>query len=201
MTEVKTFVLMLQRTSGRRGSARCASSVQPGTNQAQLLVAVVASQCFIGRLQPHFAMRFQRRHDHFHAVMGDQPRQINGGTMRQQRFETNTDGTLRVDFSKVALPDLNKLRGLPVSGLVLGGYPLQMLSSSLIGGSQNWVLLASPAFRLAGAVGRSAATGTLSSLKWPAVSVVAKQPSCLITKLFAVMALLLHLSHPRSQLR
>ena len=39
--------------------------------------------------------------------------------MRQQRFETNADGTLRVDFSKVPLPDLTRLRGLPVSGLVL----------------------------------------------------------------------------------
>ncbi len=39
--------------------------------------------------------------------------------MRQQRFETNVDGTLRVDFSKVPLPDLARLRGLPVSGLVL----------------------------------------------------------------------------------
>ncbi len=39
--------------------------------------------------------------------------------LRQQRFETNADGSLNVDFSRVPLPDLNKLRGLPVSGLIL----------------------------------------------------------------------------------
>jgi len=35
-------------------------------------------------------------------------------------------------------------------GLALGGFPLQMLSSSLVGGSQNWVLLAIPCFVFAG---------------------------------------------------
>ena len=61
--------------------------------------------------------------------------------MRQQRFETNADGTLRVDFSKVPLPDLTRLRGLPVSGLnlddtkltditALKGLQLQSLSLS-----------------------------------------------------------------------
>src|SRR4029453_18685290 len=37
-----------------------------------------------------------------------------------------------------------------VTGLALGGYPLQMLSSSLVAGSQSWVLLAIPAFVFAG---------------------------------------------------
>src|ERR1700724_4663944 len=37
-----------------------------------------------------------------------------------------------------------------VAGLVLGGYPLQMLPSSLVSGSQNWVLLAIPSFVFAG---------------------------------------------------
>ncbi|HYM01582.1 MAG TPA: TRAP transporter large permease [Stellaceae bacterium] len=37
-----------------------------------------------------------------------------------------------------------------VAGLVLGGFPLQMLPSSLVGGSQNWVLLAIPSFVFAG---------------------------------------------------
>jgi C4-dicarboxylate transporter DctM subunit len=37
-----------------------------------------------------------------------------------------------------------------VAGLVLGGYPLQMLPSSLVAGSQNWVLLAIPSFVFAG---------------------------------------------------
>src|SRR5229473_2349583 len=37
-----------------------------------------------------------------------------------------------------------------IVGLVLGGFPLQMLPSSLVGGSQNWVLLAIPSFVFAG---------------------------------------------------
>lgn len=39
--------------------------------------------------------------------------------LRQQRFETNADNSINVDFSKVPQPDLRKLRDLPVSGLVL----------------------------------------------------------------------------------
>lgn len=39
-----------------------------------------------------------------------------------------------------------------ITGLVLGGYPLQMLGSSLVSGSQNWVLLAIPSFVFAGTV-------------------------------------------------
>src|SRR3984893_6970026 len=37
-----------------------------------------------------------------------------------------------------------------IAGLALGGYPLQMLPSGLVAGSQNWVLLAIPAFIFAG---------------------------------------------------
>src|ERR1700756_4120622 len=37
-----------------------------------------------------------------------------------------------------------------VAGLAIGGYPLQMLSSSLVAGSQNWGLLAIPSFVFAG---------------------------------------------------
>ena len=37
-----------------------------------------------------------------------------------------------------------------VVGLLVGGYPLQMLPSSLVGGSQNWVPLAIPSFIFAG---------------------------------------------------
>lgn len=37
-----------------------------------------------------------------------------------------------------------------VVGLALGGYPLEMLASSLVAGSQNWVLLAIPCFVFAG---------------------------------------------------
>ena len=39
--------------------------------------------------------------------------------LRQQRFETNADNTITVDLSKVAQPDLKKLHGIDVSGLVL----------------------------------------------------------------------------------
>jgi C4-dicarboxylate transporter DctM subunit len=37
-----------------------------------------------------------------------------------------------------------------IVGLAVGGFPLQMLPSSLVGGSQNWVLLAIPSFVFAG---------------------------------------------------
>src|SRR5689334_5907594 len=37
-----------------------------------------------------------------------------------------------------------------VAGLFLGGYDLQVLSSSMVSGSQSWVLLAIPAFVFAG---------------------------------------------------
>ena len=39
-----------------------------------------------------------------------------------------------------------------VVGLWLGGYPMQMLPSSLVAGSQNWVLLAIPCFVFAGSL-------------------------------------------------
>jgi C4-dicarboxylate transporter DctM subunit len=39
-----------------------------------------------------------------------------------------------------------------IAGLVLGGYPLQMVASSVIGGSQSWVLLAIPSFVFAGSL-------------------------------------------------
>src|SRR5438132_12071345 len=37
-----------------------------------------------------------------------------------------------------------------IAGLVFGGFPLEMLPSSLVAGSQNWVLLAIPSFVFAG---------------------------------------------------
>src|SRR6201993_5108121 len=37
-----------------------------------------------------------------------------------------------------------------VAGLLIGGYDLQVLSSSMVSGSQSWVLLAIPAFVFAG---------------------------------------------------
>src|ERR1700710_370363 len=37
-----------------------------------------------------------------------------------------------------------------ISGLWIGGYPMQQLSSALVSGSQSWVVLAIPAFVFAG---------------------------------------------------
>jgi hypothetical protein len=60
--------------------------------------------------------------------------------LARQRFETNPDNTINVDFSKTAKPDFEKLRELPVSGLnledtkitdVLGLKGLQLQSLSL----------------------------------------------------------------------
>src|SRR5438552_9606086 len=39
-----------------------------------------------------------------------------------------------------------------IAGLALGGFSLEMLASSLVGASQNWVLLAIPSFIFAGTV-------------------------------------------------
>src|SRR5258706_5691642 len=39
-----------------------------------------------------------------------------------------------------------------VAGLMLGGYPLQVLPSSIVGGSQSWILLAIPCFVFAGSL-------------------------------------------------
>ena len=39
--------------------------------------------------------------------------------LKQQRFETNADSTINVDFSNVTQPDLKRLHEMPVSGLIL----------------------------------------------------------------------------------
>jgi C4-dicarboxylate transporter DctM subunit len=39
-----------------------------------------------------------------------------------------------------------------VAGLWIGGYPMEMLPSSIVSGSQNWVLLAIPSFVFAGSI-------------------------------------------------
>ncbi len=60
--------------------------------------------------------------------------------LQRQRFETNPDNTINVDFSKTARPELDKLRDVPVRGLnledtkitdVLGLNGLQLQSLSL----------------------------------------------------------------------
>ena len=52
----------------------------------------------------------------------------------------------------LSLPIVFALGVAAVVGLVLGGYSLEMLASSLVGASQNWVLLAIPSFIFAGTV-------------------------------------------------
>src|SRR5258706_4671125 len=56
---------------------------------------------------------------------------------------------LLVAFS---MPIVFALGAAAVTGLVLGGFSLEMLASSLVGASQNWVLLAIPSFVFAGTV-------------------------------------------------
>src|SRR4029079_4143015 len=52
----------------------------------------------------------------------------------------------------VSVPIVFALGIAAVLGLVFGGYSLEMLASSLIGASQNWILLAIPSFIFAGTV-------------------------------------------------
>ena len=51
-----------------------------------------------------------------------------------------------------SLPIVFALGAAAVVGLMIGGYPLEMVASSLIAGSQNWVLLAIPSFVFAGTI-------------------------------------------------
>ena len=51
-----------------------------------------------------------------------------------------------------SLPIVFALGIAAITGLVLGGFPLQMFASGLVSGSQNWVLLAIPSFIFAGSV-------------------------------------------------
>jgi C4-dicarboxylate transporter, DctM subunit len=57
-----------------------------------------------------------------------------------------------VGLIALSMPIVFALGLAGVTGLWLGGFPLQMLSSSLVAGSQNWVLLAIPAFVFAGSL-------------------------------------------------
>jgi C4-dicarboxylate transporter DctM subunit len=52
----------------------------------------------------------------------------------------------------ISLPIVFSLGAAAVTGLVVGGYPLQQLGSTLIGASQSWVLLAIPSFVFAGSI-------------------------------------------------
>src|SRR5256884_9940712 len=55
-----------------------------------------------------------------------------------------------VAFVALSMPIVFALGIAGIVGLALGGFPLQMLPSSLVAGSQNWVLLAIPSFVFAG---------------------------------------------------
>ena len=50
----------------------------------------------------------------------------------------------------LSMPIVFALGVAGITGLWIGGYPLQQLSSALVSGSQSWVLLAIPAFVFAG---------------------------------------------------
>ncbi len=52
----------------------------------------------------------------------------------------------------LSLPMVFSLGIAAIAGLVLGDHPLQMFASSLVSGSQNWVLLAVPSFIFAGTI-------------------------------------------------
>ena len=52
----------------------------------------------------------------------------------------------------LSLPMVFSLGVAAIAGLVLGDHPLQMFASSLVSGSQNWVLLAVPSFIFAGTI-------------------------------------------------
>src|SRR3978361_656162 len=52
----------------------------------------------------------------------------------------------------ISLPIVFSLGAAAVTGLVVAGYPLQQLGSTLVGASQSWVLLAIPSFVFAGSI-------------------------------------------------
>jgi C4-dicarboxylate transporter DctM subunit len=63
-----------------------------------------------------------------------------------------TTGLLFVVLVAFSVPIVFALGSAAVMGLVLGGSSLEMLASSLVGASQNWILLAIPSFIFAGTV-------------------------------------------------
>ena len=57
-----------------------------------------------------------------------------------------------VGFLLLSMPIVFCLGAAAVSGLLVGGYPLQQLGSTMIASSQSWVLLAIPSFVFAGSL-------------------------------------------------
>src|SRR5271156_4631057 len=60
----------------------------------------------------------------------------------------------------LSMPIVFALAVAGIAGLWIGGYPMQMLPSSLVSGSQNWVLLAIPCFVFAGSLMERAGMST-----------------------------------------
>ena len=61
-------------------------------------------------------------------------------------------GIVFIVLVALSLPIVFALGAAAVIGLVVGGYSLEMLASSLVGASQSWVLLAIPSFIFAGSL-------------------------------------------------
>src|SRR5262250_2460629 len=61
-------------------------------------------------------------------------------------------GIVFVVLVAFSVPIVFALGAAAVTGLFLGGFSLEMLASSLIGASQNWILLAIPSFIFAGTI-------------------------------------------------
>ena len=59
-------------------------------------------------------------------------------------------GAIFVVLILLSMPIVFALAVSGVAGLLIGGYDMQVLSSSMVSGSQSWVLLAIPAFVFAG---------------------------------------------------
>jgi C4-dicarboxylate transporter DctM subunit len=57
-----------------------------------------------------------------------------------------------IGFLLLSMPIVFCLGAAAVSGLLVGGYPLQQLGSTMIASSQSWVLLAIPSFVFAGSL-------------------------------------------------
>lgn len=57
-----------------------------------------------------------------------------------------------IGFLLLSMPIVYCLGASAVTGLILGGYPLQQLGSTMIASSQSWVLLAIPSFVFAGSL-------------------------------------------------
>ena len=72
-------------------------------------------------------------------------------------------GIVFVVLVAFSVPIVFALGAAAVTGLVLGGFSLEMLASSLIGASQNWVLLAIPSFVLLVYLQKRGHFGTLKS--------------------------------------